>query len=35
MTKENEEFISGRLESILDRSFNEKGEFTLAFLTKN
>jgi 16S rRNA (cytidine1402-2'-O)-methyltransferase len=35
MTKENEEFISGKIQSILDKNFNEKGEFTIAFLAKN
>lgn len=34
MTKKNEEIIYGRLENIINKGLVEKGEFTLAFLTK-
>ncbi len=34
MTKENEEFIEGHLEDVLNKGFNELGEFTIAFLNK-
>ncbi|MCX7820269.1 MAG: 16S rRNA (cytidine(1402)-2'-O)-methyltransferase [Brevinematales bacterium] len=34
MTKENEEFIEGHLEEIIEKGFKEIGEFTVAFLNK-
>ncbi|MGC8765239.1 MAG: 16S rRNA (cytidine(1402)-2'-O)-methyltransferase [Brevinematia bacterium] len=34
MTKENEEFITGRVEDIISKGVREKGEFTLAFFNK-
>ncbi len=34
MTKENEEFIAGNLEEIIEIGFKEKGEFTVAFFNK-
>lgn len=34
MTKQNEEFIIGNIENIINKGFNEKGEFTLAFFNK-